>query len=132
VTYFERSAFVLRFDGKGFSVMSTLSTRDLTRLARKESAEGIRWYSANDESIFADDGTVLQGPATEALPYYEIVLDEGAFRGPKDTLYVQVGSKRPKDWRLELAPELLQAQDSPQNSPAAEQDSEFPAEGEAS
>ena len=113
ITYFDRSAFVLRFDGKGFWVMSTLSTTDLTRLERKDSAEGDRWYASNDHSVFAEDGTVLQGPATQALPYYKVVLDEGAFRGPKDTLYVAVGSKRPKDWRLEVAPGLLETQAPP-------------------
>ena len=107
-TVIDRSAFLVRYDKDGFSVMSTLSSYDLSRLQRRTTPEGWRWYSLTDDSVFADDGTVLHGPAAEPLPYYELALDRGGVSSVgADTLYVRVGKKKPSTWRFTVPTELL-------------------------
>jgi hypothetical protein len=109
-TVVERSAVVVRYDERGFSVMSTLSTYDLSRLERKQVGEGWRWVSRYDESEFADDGTVLKGPAVAPLPYYELTVDRGSVESTQpDTLYVRLGSKRPPSYRFRPPEHLLKA-----------------------
>lgn len=109
-TVVERSAVVVRYDERGFSVMSTLSTYDLSRLERKHVGDGWRWVSRYDESEFADDGTVLKGPAVAPLPYYELTVDLGGVESTQpETLYARLGSKRPASYRFQPPEHLLKA-----------------------
>lgn len=92
---------ILRHDEKGFSVMSTLCTYDLSPLDIRHTPDGhYELVSRYTQSAYSSDGSVLHGPTRHPLPYYELTLDEGVYGGPKDTLYVQVGVERPKEWRL--------------------------------
>ena len=102
-TYLKGKHLVLRRDDRGFSVMSTECTYDLTQLVRKSQPDGSRVFvSQYSESQYADDGSVLHGPATSNLPYYEMRLSLGTLGGPLDTLYVSIGKEVSKEWRLKV------------------------------
>ncbi len=107
-TIIERSAVMVRYDEQGFSVMSTLSTYDLSRLQRVRVGESWHWASKTDGSEFAADGTVLKGPAVAALPYYEMIVDYGGVDSTQpETLYAKLGSQKPPTYRLKPPEHLL-------------------------
>ena len=93
---------ILRYDAKGFSVMSTMCTHDLTYLVRKNINGRDLLVSEYTSSQYDMTGGVVSGPAVGNLPYYELKIEPGVYGGPKDTLYVYVGKEVPSDWRLEL------------------------------
>ncbi|MBX7143731.1 MAG: Rieske 2Fe-2S domain-containing protein [Oligoflexia bacterium] len=101
-TYLKAQRLLLRRDERGWYVMSTMCSHDLSALELKE-VDGKRvFYSQFTSSSYDLDGNVLSGPAVEALPYYELYIDQGTYDGMRDTLYARVGEKRSKDWRLPL------------------------------
>lgn len=91
---------VLRRDEGGWFVMSTYCTYDLSHLKRVQTKDGFVYVSDYNESRYAADGTVLNGPAKAPLPYYKLRLEPGEYGGPKDTLYVEVGQEVGREWRL--------------------------------
>jgi nitrite reductase/ring-hydroxylating ferredoxin subunit len=99
-TYLADKRLLLRKDARGFSVMSTECTHDLSALLPKKTNAGVVFFSEYSDSQYAEDGKVLHGPAVQDLPYFELRIDESVYGGPKDALYVQVGTEVPKDWRL--------------------------------
>jgi hypothetical protein len=101
-TFLQNLGLLLRRDERGFYVMSTMSTYDLSLLSFKQAENARVLVSSESESVFAEDGRVLKGPAVEPLPYYEIQFDESEYGGPKDSLYAYVGRIKPKDWRLRM------------------------------
>lgn len=101
-TYVAEDRILVRFDGQGFSAMSTQCTYDLSPLVRKMTAQGQVWASEYSTSTYSWDGKVLTGPAKEDLPYYEVRLESGKYGGPINTLYVAVGEERPKGWTLKV------------------------------
>ena len=98
----DKERLLLRHDKAGFSVMSTLCSMDLTPLRRVVDPSGgeIRWVSDYSASVYQNDGKVIHGPAVRNLPYFKIVLDQGNFDSPKDTLYARIGEEVPPTWRL--------------------------------
>lgn len=104
-TVVPEAGVVVRRDSRGFFAMSTLCTHDLTQLVLDEGADGQRkWRSRSSTSSYSFDGDVLSGPAVQRLPYFELQLQSGTYGGPKDTLYVIVGSEKPPSWRLSIGP----------------------------
>ncbi|MCO6431204.1 MAG: hypothetical protein J5J00_10115 [Deltaproteobacteria bacterium] len=99
-THLPDDRLIVRYDGRGLSVMSTSCTYDLTAL--KPLDGGKVWASEETPSRYDKFGKVLAGPAVADLPYYELKIGEGELDGPADTLYVVIGSERPKDWRLQI------------------------------
>jgi len=106
-TFLYQRGLLIRRDERGFSVMSTQCTYDLSTLARKLNPAGDTLVSRYSESTYRLDGSVLTGPARAPLPYYEAALDQGAFDGPVDTLYVRIGKRVSPEWRLAVPAELL-------------------------
>jgi hypothetical protein len=92
----------LRLDDRGFSVMSTECTYDLTPLQLKtDPASGKEvWVSDTTASRYDKSGKVIAGPSTVDLPFYELVASSGVYDGPIDTLYARVGYEKPAEWRL--------------------------------
>jgi hypothetical protein len=101
-THFSDYKILLRRDSKGFFAMSTACTYDLTPLMRVGQSGAERWRSSYSESEYSNDGEVLHGPAKAALPYYVLRIAPGEYGGKADTLYVEVGVTRAKEWRLPL------------------------------
>lgn len=101
-TYFPEYGLVLIRDEKGFAVMSTLCTHDLTPLSRETTPEGETWRSKETTSRYSSDGKVLEGPAVGDLPYYQLELEAWEYGGPKNTLYAKVGREKPREWRLSV------------------------------
>ena len=101
-TFVDSQLLLLRHDERGFSVMSTACTYDLSPLVLRDGPNGRVFVSRYSESQYAESGKLLHGPAKVDLPYYQITLDAGVAGGPKDTLYVQVGVEKPRDWRLQI------------------------------
>lgn len=106
-TYLKAQRLLLRRDGAGWFIMSTMCTHDLSPLELRENNGQRIFYSDYTTSSYDIDGAVLSGPAVEALPYFELYIDQGTYDGMKDTLYARIGEKRSKDWRLPvpLAPQ---------------------------
>lgn len=98
-TYLSEQRLMVRRDSAGFSVMSTMCTYDLSALRRVVTGDTYIWTSTLTDSKYHADGTVLSGPATAALPYYELRIDALVHGGPVDTLYVQIGIEKDKSWR---------------------------------
>ncbi len=103
-TYLPDLRLVVRRDDRGFSVMSTDCTVDLSPLTRKEGERGVTWISSYTTSSYTSAGEVLSGPSKRRLPHYNLKVSSGVYGGPLDTLYVEVGVERDAAWRLELAP----------------------------
>ena len=99
-TFFDEKLLLLKHDQRGFSVMSTACTYDLSPLILRDAPQGGVFVSRYSESQYDREGKVLKGPAHVDLPYYELSIDAGVAGGPKDTLYVQVGVEKPREWRL--------------------------------
>lgn len=99
-TYLPDLRLVVRMDDKGFSVMSTVCTLDLTPLTRVDDGGKVVWRSSYSESSYSYDGAVLHGPTKVALPYYNLKVDSSLYGGPKDALYAEVGVERSKEWRF--------------------------------
>ena len=99
-TYLPDLRLVVRMDEKGFSVMSTACTLDLTPLTRIDDGGKVVWRSSYSESSYAYDGAVIQGPTKAPLPFYDLKIDSSVYGGPKDALYAEVGVERPKEWRF--------------------------------
>ena len=103
-TFLSNDRLFVRHDESGFSVMSTLCTKDLSPLVLKKSPEGDRmWVSRYSASTYRLNGKVITGPAIRDLPYYELKLDSSKYGGPKDTLYAVIGQERAPSWRLAIA-----------------------------
>jgi hypothetical protein len=100
--YFPDLRLLLRYDQKGFSVMSTICTHDLTPLRKVRTEQGVIFRSDYTTSTYSEYGKVLQGPAKEDLPYYRLVIASGNYEklGITDTLFVYIGDIRPATWRL--------------------------------
>jgi len=98
--YLESRRLYLRRDEGGFSVMSTMCTKDLSTL-RKERVEGeIVWRSNFSGSSYDQYGNVLDNSAAGNLPYYRLVLYASVPGGERDTLFAQIGTEVDRDWRL--------------------------------
>jgi hypothetical protein len=102
-THFSDYKILLRRDGQGFSAMSTACTYDLTPLMRVGQPGDEHWRSSYTESEYGADGQVLHGPAKAPLPFYFLRIAPGEYGGKPDTLFVEVGVTRPKEWRLPLS-----------------------------
>lgn len=105
--WLEAERLFLRLDERGYSVMSTLCTYDLTPLELEKTAEGEMFVSRFTSSRYRKDGTVVSGPSKFDLPYYELVIAPEVWGGPLDTLYVKVGTERPPSWRLPIPPSAV-------------------------
>ena len=103
-TYFPDEKLMLRHDEKGFSVMSTTCTYDLSPLLKQRYQNSYVWVSSFTDSTYDALGKVRTGPATIDLPYYRIEFGASAYGGPIDTIYVEVGVERDKDWRIAPPP----------------------------
>jgi hypothetical protein len=102
-TFLESDRLLVRHDAGGFSIMSTECTKDLSPLHLEQSPSGERiWKSKYTASSYSYDGKVLTGPAIKDLPYYDLRIDAKVYGGPKDTLYVEIGKERSKEWRLKV------------------------------
>ncbi len=97
--YMPEKNLMLRRDGAGFFVMSTLCTYDLSPLVRLPDGSFASEYS---KSRYDGEGRVSSGPAKANLPYYELVLAPGVYGGVPDTLYVKIGEEVPREWRLKV------------------------------
>jgi len=102
-TFLSQERILLRYDSRGFSAMSTSCTYDLSPLTRVSEQGGRRWRSSYSGSGYDDKGHVIEGPSKVNLPFYELKIDQGRYGGPADTLYVEIGSEKPEDWRLPFA-----------------------------
>jgi hypothetical protein len=109
-THLTEQKILLRFDGKGFSAMSTACTYDLSALFRIETPEAPRWGSSYSESSYANDGSVLHGPAKASLPFFELRSAKDFYYAPSEILYVKVGEEVPSTWRLPFPSQLLPTQ----------------------
>jgi Rieske Fe-S protein len=116
MTFIEDKRLLLRLDEKGFYVMSTECTHDLTALVPKKNEKG-EMYLASQESTSTYDmnGKVLTGPATVNLPYYELIAASGVYGGPVDTIYARIGYEKPADWRLPVVRRKENASPAPVN-----------------
>ena len=101
-TYKEDLRLTVFHDQRGFAVMSTQCTFDLSPLKRVEQGAGIVYKSDYSESVYDQVGHVLHGPAIADLPFYESTLATGVFDGPRDTLYARIGKEVPREARLVL------------------------------
>ncbi|NDC38571.1 MAG: hypothetical protein EBZ48_11020 [Proteobacteria bacterium] len=102
-TYRPDLRMLFRRDDAGLSVMSTLCTHDLSPLVLIRHPDGSEVFASEySKSRYRKDGEVTSGPAVADLPYYKLKIDEGVYGGPRDTLYVEVGSEVPSTWRLPL------------------------------
>ena len=101
-SFLSSEALLLRYDSKGFSVMSLLCTYDLAPLKVEQKADSQILKSPYTESSYNLDGTVASGPTTHALPYYELVAASGEYGGPVDSLFAKVGTIKPANWRLNI------------------------------
>lgn len=98
--FFEDLRIVLRYDERGFSAMSTECPYDGAALMRVREGERVVWRSPSSGSVYDQNGTVLHGPSTYNLPYYELKVDRDSYEGSIPTLYVHVGVNKDQDWRL--------------------------------
>lgn len=98
--YIANDKLFVRFDGKGFSVMSTACTYDLSALVRVQRGDHYQWESSYTASKYADDGHVISGPAKFDLPFYKIDIDASAYGGKPDTLFAEVGDEEGRDYRF--------------------------------
>lgn len=105
--WLEAERLFLRLDERGYSVMSTLCTHDLTPLALENTEAGQMFVSRFTTSKYLKDGTVVSGPAKTDLPYYELVIAPEVWGGSVDTLYVRVGTEKPPTWRLPIPPSAV-------------------------
>jgi len=101
-TYFPEERLMLRHDERGFSVMSTVCTYDLSPLLKQKLQSSYVWVSSFTDSSYEADGKVRTGPTKADLPYYRLEFGAAAYGGPIDTIYVEVGVERDKDFRLAL------------------------------
>lgn len=106
---FKEYSLLLRRDERGFSVMSTMCTHDLSPLTLQPAGEEMIFVSQYSESKYDAFGHVLSGPAISDLPFYELKIDTGAYDGPRDTLYAQVGVEVGRAWRLRPPPAIKPA-----------------------
>lgn len=112
-TYFPKERLLLRYDERGFYVMSTASTFDGTALVKKNWDNTTIWASAFSTTTYDAAGKLLNGPGEADLPYYYLTLDAGSYTGKKDTLYVYIGDYVSPDWRMPLPPDLGGANSTP-------------------
>ena len=120
-TYVPEEKLLVRHDEKGFSVMSTADTYDLTPLAHRKTAQGDVWQSNVTTSTYDHNGKVLKGPAKVDLPYYELQYASTTYAGPVDSLYAQVGVEKPPDWRLaDVVPGAVGSSEPPTAAPPAD------------
>lgn len=99
-TYLADKRLLLRLDEQGFWVMSTQCPYDSSPLRPKEEGGKIIFASDLSDSTYSVEGEVLTGPAKHPLPFYKLEIAEHIVGGPKDTLYVHLGSEVDSDWRL--------------------------------
>ncbi len=99
-TNFADAGLLLRHDEYGFYVMNTRCTYDGTTLERRSIEGQELLVSSTSSSAYNLDGSVVNGPATKPLQYYELRLDTAEYGGVPDTLYAHVGVTKPSDWRL--------------------------------
>ena len=94
--------FYLIRDQHGVAIMSTLCRYD--RLPLKLINENGRdiFVSDYNSSRYDISGRVIAGPAKQDLFFYSLRIDSGVYGGPKDTLYVQIGTEVGRDWRLKV------------------------------
>lgn len=103
-TIFSEARVLLRYDGQGFSAMSTACTHDLSALTRVGDGSTKRWVSSYSSSAYDDQGRVLVGPAKSNLPFYELKMAAGTYGGEPDTLFVEIGIETESSWRLAFEP----------------------------
>lgn len=113
-SFFEEDGFIVRYDEGGFSVMSTMSTDDLTLLKMRKTDNNTILVSSDplNTSTYDMQGNVLTGPAKKPLPYYELELSYPSYCEPgkdcrRDTLFAKVGNEVSRDWRFKVPKELL-------------------------
>ncbi len=80
--------------------MSTYCTYDLAHLELRTTGRDSIWVSPWSASTYDKGGRVLTPPSKADLPYYELELSSGEYGGPRDTLYVKIGSEKAPEWRL--------------------------------
>jgi hypothetical protein len=99
-TFFSEARVLVRYDGRGFSAMSTACTQDLSALTRIGDGPRRRWVSSLSSSAYDDEGRVIAGPTKAHLPFYELKLAAGTYGGVPDTLFVEIGMETESAWRL--------------------------------
>ncbi len=100
--FLKDARLLLMRDARGWSIMSTLCTYDLSPLIPERRPEGVYWHSQYTKSHYDPQGNVLSGPSQAPLPRYKLYLEAGKYGGAPDTLYVLIGEKVTQDWRLAL------------------------------
>lgn len=101
-SFLSEQGLLLRFDDKGFSAMSLLCSYDLAPLQVKQVGDKQILVSQHSASSYSLDGSILSGPTTHSLPYYELVAASGVYNGPIDTLFAKIGSPKSNDWKLKV------------------------------
>jgi len=100
--HLEELRLLLRRDERGFSVMSTMCTRDLSTLRRRVVNDKKVWYSDFSGSLYDNEGNVLENSASGNLPYFKLVLYPSAPGKARDTLFARIGTEVAEDWRFSL------------------------------
>ncbi len=101
-TSLNENKLILRRDTKGFYIMSTMCTYDLTYLERKLVNGRELLVSTYTDSKYDLNGKVVSGPSVRDLPYYELKIAAGIYGGARDSLFAYVGREVSPDWRLEI------------------------------
>jgi hypothetical protein len=103
-TYLPDLRILVRVDDRGLSVMSTECTVDLSPLELVKEGENRFLQSRFSAARYSLAGEVLSAPAIAPLPYFKARIAEGVWGGPKDTLFVEIGSLNEvnSEWRLSL------------------------------
>lgn len=97
----EKNFYLIR-DDQGIAVMSTLCSHDRLPLKLVKDNGREIFVSDYNPSRYDLSGRVISGPAKHDLLFYALRIDSGVYGGPKDTLYVKIGSEVPREWRLRL------------------------------
>jgi len=100
--HLEELRLLLRRDERGFSVMSTMCTRDLSTLRTRIVNNKKVWYSDFSGSLYNNEGHVLENSAAGSLPYFKLVLYPSAPGKDRDTLFARIGTEVAQDWRFSL------------------------------
>lgn len=99
-TYVPQHRLMVRLDAKGFSVMSTACTYDLSALEKQSRDGRIVWESNTTDSLYDEFGKVIHGPATVHLPYFEVKISSSEYGDSEKALYAYVGNEVDAAWRL--------------------------------
>ena len=101
--YFPKLDLLLRRDQKGWYVMSTVDPLDLASLKGKQTPDGVRWFSAYSNHVYANDGSPVGGDTKVRLPFFTLVVEPGPAASPEPWLYVRISEEQDPNWRLALS-----------------------------